>query len=200
MTLYDFFTFRSTYSPSTIQAHATGVSRELKEGLSYDRKLLLGLYEGFQFPITFKIQYGRVFKDILDTGTGSLYLISEKMKNSLKEHQLTGWKTFPIRLLGKQDEEIQGYHGFSITGRCGPVDFSKSERILKSFVPEGPLSTFCKGFPIELDSWDGSDFFLPSNRYSTTVSKRAAEVIKKEKLTHIQLTRLTDYEIPEIAL
>ena len=117
------------------------------------------------------------------------------MKTVLEDNHLTGWQTFAVRVLTKKGEEISGYHGLSITGRCGKIDYSKSEVITKRLVPEGPLAKFYKGLHVGLDKWDGSDFFLPEKYLGTIVTSRVAEILKREKLTNVRLENLADIEI-----
>ena len=91
--------------------------------------------------------------------------------------------------------EVTGYHGFSITGRSGPVKYDKSAIIEKKLVPTGPLCKFYKGFDIEIDKWDTSDFFIPSKSRGTIITKKAADVLKKNKITNLRLENIADIEI-----
>eukprot|EP01132_Coremiostelium_polycephalum_P000319 gene319-410_t len=134
--------------------------------------LINGDYTGISFPIIFKQVYGKKLQDMLDTGWPGLFLISDRMKSVLEENQLTGWKTFSVQVFDKKGEGIPGYHGFSITGRCGEIDYSKSPIIEKRRVPDGPLVKFYK-----------------------VITQRAAEILKKNKLTNIDLENLSDLEM-----
>lgn len=119
-----------------------------------------GNYEGIKFPVYFKHSYGsKKLLDILTTD-GVFWLISEKVKNLLEENQITGWKIYPIKLFYKKMEPIEGYYGFSITGRCGSIDFSKSEIVSCDRVDDC-IAKELKGVYIGLDNWDGSDFINP---------------------------------------
>ena len=91
------------------------------------KRLLAGDYEGIKFPAVFIHYRGRRWEDILGVGWPTLYVISEKIKNIFEKNNLTGWKTFPVEVLNKRKKKMEGYYGMSITGKCGPVDDSKSE-------------------------------------------------------------------------
>lgn len=158
------------------------------------------MYEGISFPVIFKQEYGKKLQDILDTGWVSLFLISDKLKAVLEENALTGWKTFAVKVLDKKGQEIQGYHGLSIVGRCGKINYSKSEIIEKRLVPNAPLGKYYKGSYVSLDEWDGSDFFLPEKYFGIIITSRAAEVLKKNKLTNIRLENLAEIEMTAYAL
>jgi hypothetical protein len=145
MDIKEFFEFGSKFVPSTLQVHPLNLSFERDENQFDDvLSLIIGEYGNITFPVVFKQEYGKKLQDILDTGTASLYLISNNMKTVLEDNNLTGWKTFDVKVLGKQGEAIQGYHGLSITGRCGKIDYGKSEIIEKRLVPEGPLANTIK--------------------------------------------------------
>ena len=104
------------------------------------------------------------------------------MREILEQNGLTGWKIFSVVVLDKKENEVTGYHGLSITGRCGPIDYTKCEIFEKRPVPTGPISKFFKGRYIGLEMWDGSDFFLPKDSLGIIVTKVVAEIIKNTNL------------------
>ncbi len=157
-------------------------------------EIIRGNYKGIDFPLVFKQESGKKLVDILGTGWCSLYLISDRMKKALEANHLTGWKTYPVKIYDKKGNEVLGYNGFSIIGRCGSIDYNKSEIIEKRYVPNGPLCKLYKGFYIGLDKWDGSDFFMPFDTGHHIVTKKAAEVLKKHKF-NVELKNLADCEI-----
>ena len=199
MEIKDFYNLRSKLVSSTFQAHAIGLNKDKNENSEYydQHMLLLGSYSGISFPAIFKQEYGKKLQDVLDTGWVSLYLISDKMKVVLEDNNLTGWETFAVKVLDKQNNEIQGYHGLSITGRCGKIDYNKSEVFEKRLVPNGPLGKYYKGLHVGLDKWDGSDFFLPEKYFGIMTTQKVAEVLKKNKLTNIKLKNLAEIETPD---
>lgn len=205
MDIKDFYSFGSKLSSSTVQANPIGLKEfhpiDPNKRYLYDElRLIQGDYLNISFPVIFKQEYGKKLEDILDTGWASLFLISDKMKAVLEENALTGWKTFAVKVLDKKGQEIQGYHGLSITGRCGKIDYSKSEIIEKRLVPNAPLGKYYKGLHVGLDKWGGSDFFLPEKYFGIIITSKTAEVLKKNKLTNIRLENLGEIETPDFAL
>ena len=186
-----FFDFRSQFLSSTIQAHAVGLQKDAN-GINDQWKLIKGTYKDINFPVTFKQKHGKKFTDILDTGWPSLYLISDKTKTVLEEGHLTGWKTFPIKLYDENGNDIPGYHGFSITGKCSPVTYESCAIIEKRMIPNGPICKFYKG--IFINDWDGSDFFTPEGTYETFITEKSANILKKNKITNLKLINLVDRE------
>jgi len=180
------FDFDSEVSSSTIQAY---IQDETIDHI----KLIRGEYEGIEFPILFKHEYGRKYKDVIDTGRINFFLISDKFKNVLKENKLTGWQVYPIKLVDKKDNEIFGYHGLSINGRCSPITFEKSKIIEQQLVPKGPITKYYKGLWIE--GWDGNDFFCPQDDYEIFISERAANILTNSGVSNLSLKDLADYEV-----
>lgn len=193
MRIEDFFNFGDGCFSSTFQAGAVNVGRN-KDGVSDHHGLIRGEYEGIHFPIIFKQEYGKKLLDVLGTGWANLYLISDRMKDVLEENKLTGWKTFPITVYDKKKNEILGYHGFSVTGRCGPIDDTKAKIIDKQLIVNGPILKAYKGLYVGLDKWDSSDFFIPENSRSFIINKKTAEILRDKKMTNIQLTNLSEIE------
>jgi len=198
MDIHDFFDFDSKYSSTTVRAHPVGLDVTTQASELFDHhRLILGNDKWIHFPIIFEQDHGTKLHDILNTGYVSLFLISEKMRDILEENNLTGWKTFPITLLDKQKKEILGYYGFSITGRCGPIDYSKSQIMQKRFIENGPLWNFYKGLHIDLDKWDGCDFFLPEGNFGIKITAKTADILKKNKISNVFLENLVDVETDE---
>lgn len=181
-----FFSFSSKLSSSTFQAH-------LADSKIDHHKLIKGDYTSIDFPIIFKQKYGDKLLDILDTGCVGLFLISDKLKAVLEENHLTGWKTFSIEVYDKKDNYISGYHGLSVVGRCESTSFQQSKIIEKQLVSTGPICKYYKG--ISINQWDGTDFFSPEKKYQTFITKKVADLLKKNKITNLQLENTAEYEI-----
>jgi hypothetical protein len=192
--LANFFRGSSKLRSSTFLAAPVGLKVDAN-GVSDHLKLLKGHYTGISFPITFKQDNGKNLTDILDTGFAGFFLISNRMKLILEENNLTGWQVFPIKLYDKKELEIYNYHGFSIVGHCGPIDYEKSEIIEKRMFPEGPLFKCYKGLYVGLDEWNGTDFFIPRTTVMMIMTKKAADILKKNKITNLSLEKLSEFEM-----
>jgi len=159
------------------------------------QSLISGNIEVFNFPIVFKQTSGKKYTDILESTTGSTLVVSDKLIKLLKENNITGWKTYPTIIYDKYGEEIKGYNGFSITGKCGATDYSKSRIIQKRFVENGPLVDIYLGKHIGLYSWDGSDIFIEEGTLFFIITKKVADILKKNKITNYEVINLADFEI-----
>jgi hypothetical protein len=190
MDITSFFTLHSRSVSKTFDAHP----QKLLAGRRITNDLFLGKYDGIEFPVIFKQASGTKLEDMLDTGTVCLHLISEKFKMLLEKNGLTGWKTFEIEVFDKKGIEVNSYYGFTVTGRCGKIDDSKSEIITRRAVPNGPLAEYSKGLYVGLDTWDGSDFFCPEGTTYLIATKRAVDLIKADKITNVEFENLADIE------
>ncbi|MBU2524016.1 hypothetical protein KKG71_02375 [Patescibacteria group bacterium] len=200
MDINNFYDFSSKFYGTTFMAIAiNSPSKKKPNGLpnNYDYNLVAGKYDNIDFPVIFKYEDGKHLRDIIDTGTAVLFLISKKFKTILEKNKLTGWKTFPVKVYDKKNQEIPNYYGLTVTGRCGPIDYSKCETYKTKYVEHGPFVKIYKGKYIGLDKWDGSDFFLPIGNYGIIVTEKVANLLKNNKLTNIDLEKLSKVETPE---
>ncbi len=194
MEIKDFFYFGSKISSSIFQASSIGLEKD-ENGTDDEDNLIRGTYDDIDFPIIFKQDYGKKLADILGTGWPALYLISDRMKDILEDHQITGWKTFPIKLYDKKKNEILGYHGFSVTGRCGPIDYQKAEIVDRQRVPGGPIYQVYKGLYIGLDKWDMTDFFIPDATLFIITTKKLKSLLTHNKITNLEFKNINDIEV-----
>lgn len=192
----DFYEFSSNFSATKYHAYLIG-ENSVKDA---EKKLLTCDFEWVKPPLLFRHERQHKAFDVLVSGAPYFFLISTRLKTVLEENKLTGWKTIQIKLFDKNDDEITGYYGFCISGRCGPVDFSKCTVVKRKYVESGPIVKDYIGLPIGLDQWDGSDFFLPARRLSTIITPKAADVLLKNKVSNLALTSLADIVIPECSL
>lgn len=162
--------------------------------------LLSGNLSQFEFPIKYRVRYGKDYTDILDTGTAMVYLISDTIKETFSVANLTGWTTFPVEILDKADNKIVGYHGLSITGRSGEIDYTKSGVIEKKLVPQGPISKYYKGLFPDMTHWDGSDLFLAKGYYGIIMTAEAASIVRKRKFSNVKIQPLSEIEINEFTV
>ena len=165
-------------------------------------ELLYGQYDSFDMPVIFqqrKSYGGKKFTDFLNTGYGSnLRPISDKVLDILIDNNITGWKTYPIQVFDKKGNEVPGYHGFSIIGRCKDLDISLlKERVAVQYYESGPIREYYKGFPLDLSAWDGSDIFLLSGTGWSFITKRVYSLFKKHKITNIRYEKVTDHLITD---
>lgn len=195
-----FWVFQTRLSPKAARVglKGSGDYEEYGSDSPDSRKLLQGEFDSIQMPVEFVQRSGAVFGDVLDTSSAILFLISERLLNTLESKRLSGWGRFNVKITKKNGEHITGYHGLCVTGRSGPIDLSKSTRMEKRFVHDGPISNFYIGLSVRPDQWDGSDFFLPQGHFGIFISQRAAEVLINGEFSNLFLQDATKIEIDEV--
>jgi hypothetical protein len=171
----DFYYFGSDYS----QANITATTADFDSNINLYEELFYGDYISITFPLTYKIMLGSRLHDIVSTSYSCIRLINSKVKTIFEENQFTGYKTFPVIFLDKNNREIHGYHGLSITGRAGFRNFSSSEIIDKVLTPDEVIRKY-KGYYV--DEWDGSDFFCAKRYTATCITPRVVEALNKNKI------------------
>ena len=196
MNLKDFYLFSTQGYMTQFFAPPCNIG---KEG---NWKLLYGQYDSFDMPVIFqqeKSYGGKKFTDFLNTGYATNFSpISDKVLEILIDNNITGWKTYPIQVFDKKGNEVPGYHGFSIIGRCKDLDISLlKERVAVQYYESGPIREYYKGFPLDLSTWDGSDIFLLSGTGWNFITKRVYSLFKKQKITNITYEKVTDHLITD---
>ena len=161
-------------------------NKEFAKSKEFTDLLAYGDYDNM-LPLIWKQDrnYGNKLRDVLYCGQ-SLYLISDRFKSILNESGLTGWKTYPILLYDKKGSRIDGYNGFSITGRGGNMHKFDSPPIELGYSPKSD------GYYLKFEAWDGSDIFRVFPHH-IIITKRFAEALITHKVSGIDIDRLTDY-------
>jgi hypothetical protein len=125
-----------------------------------------------QKPVTYRYQLGGFPTDLLETTLPGRYLLSDRIVDALNAAKFSGWLTYPVKITGKDGEDVRGYHGLSVTGRCNPVDWPEKLNPLK-------LPPY----------WDGSDIFLILNRKMIGVTEQVYEMLKGLRPSNMTFVR-----------
>lgn len=192
LTYSDFYQFSDATVSTTFTAHPDPVIRwradgESEKAMEFTDCLTYGEYDNMVLPLIFRQdhEFGNKLRDVLRGGR-FLYLISDRFKDLLNEHGLTGWKTFPIELYDKKGNKIEGYNGFSIIGRAGSIQKYDVPPVELGYSPRS-----C-GCYFESADWDGNDIFLVRPAY-VFITKQFAKVLLSHRISGVEIIKLTDY-------
>jgi hypothetical protein len=146
-------------------------------------------------PVVFVHSMGKNPMDLIGTEYPALYLFSDRVFELFRSNGFTGWDTYPVEVYDKDGKLIEGYQGISIYGSCGPIDNSMSEVLLKDpITPKGKPYRVWKGLYFDLDTWDGSDIFVPKTTGFMIVTERVKVAIEKARFKNFDFERLTEIE------
>ena len=165
----------------------------------------VALYEGrvtLQAPLAFEFMKGASGStpyDFVSTSLPPLKLVSERVVAVLRD--FTGWATYPVEVYGKKGELVAGYHGLAVTGRCGPIDDSRSRPAIRPpAVPHGQATRMWIGLYFDPVSWDGSDVFLPKGNGRTFITEDLKSALERAGITNVYFTALSEAENMSTAL
>ena len=139
-------------------------------------------------------QSGKQAVDVLWTTFPPIFCVSSRLVNLLMENSISGWSVYPVEVLGRKNESLPGYHGFSVIGPECQRDRSRSHVITKLNAAGRPTQVY-KGLYFNEDQWDGSDFFVVRPFGGIVVTERVHRLFRDAKVTNAQLTPLTEVEI-----
>lgn len=191
MEMKDFYYFRCKQLSNSFKVNPINLGEE-GDGIHHQDNLIEAQYEEIEFPVIYKQVSGKKFTDILSTGVPNLLLISDRLKTLLEENFFTGWITYPIIVKDKSDNQINGYHGFSVTGVSGRQSYENSPIIETRYIPEGPIVRLYKGITVDLSKWDGSDFFIPEGTTGIIILKKVAQTLEKKRISNLNLVNLSE--------
>jgi hypothetical protein len=124
-------------------------------------------------------------------------IVSKRFIQVLEENHFSGWRAYETIITDKSRNESSDYYGLSITGRCGPANRALGTPFEKVFVPGGPKVPYRRGYHVGLDTWDGSDLFIPETTMYVVVTSNVRIALEKAKLTNLDFMCLADMEYPD---
>ena len=131
--------------------------------------------------------------DLVSTSEFRPLLFSERFFDVLETHGFTGWSKIPVEVYGKGKVHLPGYSGLAVTGRCGPIDNSRSvPRVCPPPVPAGRTAKMYCGLYFDPASWDGSDIFMPKGWLMIVVTDPVRRALEQANLTNIAYEALPE--------
>lgn len=155
----------------------------------WDMGLIHRCKQRYPNGITLYPAMGKRLYDVIMPLAPFPYILSERVMNLLRENNITGWESTPVRIDGQ--DELK-YEVLMIKGRCGDFDYSKSNVIWKQF--PGGLFPWIRGLYFDLDTWDGSDMFVPNGTAHLIVTKKVKQLLTKNKVKNLKFTRISEVE------
>lgn len=123
--------------------------------------------------------------------TAAINLISERVYTLLKDNNITGWEGIPAVIHKHEDLK---YYLLTITGRCGPIDKSKTMIVDSTKLIPGQIAKAYQGLFFSEDSWDKSDMFVSEYVNFTFITEKVKTLLEKNKVTNIIITNTKEYQ------
>lgn len=144
--------------------------------------------------IALKQHSGTKLGDLVGTTYSGFYLLSQRVLSVFDREGINGWRACAVTLKSSSRELIEGYSAVGITGRCGPLDNARSQKVTR-ILPESKSSTSSWiGLYFAEDSWDGSDLFRPQGTMLTIATGRVVDVLRAINATNVRIRPLLGVE------
>jgi hypothetical protein len=142
-------------------------------------------------PVRFRHDEGSRPKDLIGATWASLCLVSDRVIAALEG--FSGWTTYAVEISGRDGDEVSGYQGLAISGRCGPIDNSLTpKQLLPPAVPGGEAVEGRIGMLFEHGTWDGSDLFCTEPGSAVHMTEPVRDALVAAKVTNVDLERITE--------
>lgn len=174
------FAVRPDYFDNALKNNLYGPDsgRDIRKQLLFKCYKNLDEYPPYvRFPVIYRHLDGRELRDILEfRSVNPPGLISERMKQLLEEEGITGWETYPVVIYDRKGNEINGYHGFSVTGRGG----------CRLELPHPKEETYYYAKPEyniwDSTQWDGTDIFRIKGYNCGFCTQKVKDVLTKNHI------------------
>lgn len=147
-------------------------------------------------PVRLMVQSGSRHGDWVSTTYPPLRVVSRRLLELLAEKSFTGWGSFPVQIAERGGHLVEGYEGFAVTGRCGPLDATRSQEAIRPPIsPHGNAYPVREGLYFEESSWDGSDIFRPEGTGFVICTDAVRRCLTKSKMKNLRFEPLTEFEM-----
>lgn len=162
----NFYKFRGAYSKNEARIQAD---------VEYDTQSFLGVETPLVYFNKFKVAQGKTLYDIVEFHDSTNFAISEKLNNILLENNVTGWKSFPIVIDGRNES----FYAFQNLSEAGPILNLDALNRYETEITEFDIKT-----------WDGSDIFHLKDTGINVCTEKVMELIERNRVSNIKIRPL----------
>ncbi|MCB9310529.1 MAG: hypothetical protein H6567_10770 [Lewinellaceae bacterium] len=144
-----------------------------------------------------EVFHGKEFDNFLTFGFTAV--IHKDVVEILKSEQLTGWRSNPVSIKIKKGVVNYDYEYWVITGKCGPLIAGEIGHEYHKFTDAHNVKTTHRlGVKFDMDTWDGSDFFMSTDMSGyLLMTERAKKVIESIESKNVLITPIEELKVHE---
>ncbi len=185
-----FYTFSEAFLDDAFRANAVDYDEDRQDAIFLGNLVP-------EKPERYERASGQKAYDFIGTTDGCSLLISERVVAGLREHEISGWSTYPLELRKgpfAAGSPMNGYRGLVITGRCGPLDRGRYETVIKPNASGKQMMKWARGLYFDEKTWDGSDLFVPAGTLMVLGTEKAKRMLATLEARNLTITRVTEVE------
>lgn len=141
------------------------------------------------------MNFGKEFDNFLTFGFTAV--IHKSVVKIFKAEKLTGWRSDPVSIKIKKGVVNSDYEYWIILGKCGPLIAGEIGcEYLKIADNHSAKSTYRLGLNFDIKSWDGSDFFMSTDKSGyLLMTERAKKVIELIESKNVKILPLEELKV-----
>ena len=141
------------------------------------------------------MNFGKELDNFLTFGFTAV--IHKSVVKIFKAEKLTGWRSDPVSIKIKKGVVNSDYEYWIILGKCGPLIAGEIGcEYLKIADIHSAKSTYRLGLNFDIKSWDGSDFFMSTDKSGyLLMTERAKKVIELIESKNVKILPLEELKV-----
>lgn len=128
-------------------------------------------------PFKLRIDEGSKLYDIAGYQDVYNFAVSERVVDVFRKNKISGWDAYDVSIVDVPDK----YYGFQVLGRCSKVKRHKKPG-------------YYKGYKFDLNTWDGSDFFIPDGTLTIVCTEKVKQLMSDHKVSNVSFENTLDRE------
>ncbi len=115
-------------------------------------------------------------------------LVSARVIEAMVAAELTGWATYPVVLRGADGQPQAHFRGLAVLGRCRSIRFDRRRTVTVDNLD------YWQGLRWDESTWDGSDFFMASDRKTRfiLITAKARDLLHRHRFKWFEATPSTE--------
>ena len=122
----------------------------------------------------FKVAAGKKWADVLGFYDSTNLIISDRVKTALEQHEMKGWGSFPINIIGFEDKKYHAFFPVTVVGK-----------ILNLEAVNNYETDHCE---FDLSTWNGDEIFTNAETLNTVCTKKVKDLLESIKTTNVEFS------------